>query len=207
MLAGLDPLVWAEFAVASILVEMTPGPNMAWLAVTSAAEGRRKGFMAVLGVALGLAVIGFAAALGLTAIISASPVLWAGLRWGGIVWLLYLAWDAWRDADGEHVPTDGRAWFMRGLITNLLNPKAAVFYVAMLPGFTNPEAPLLPQTLTLTATYVAIATGIHAGIVGAAGTASRLLTDPVRSRQIRRALALLLAAVALWFAWSTRSAS
>jgi threonine/homoserine/homoserine lactone efflux protein len=205
MLAGLDPLLLAEFALLSLIVEVTPGPNMAWLAVTSAAEGRRAGLMAVAGVATGLAMIGVAAAFGLAAVISASPVLWNILRWGGVAWLLYLAWEAWTDADGEAEPTDGRTWFKRGLITNLLNPKAAVFYIAMLPGFLTPTAAVLPQTLIMTAVYVAVATAVHATIVLASGTMSYLLTDPVRSGRIRRTLAVLLALVALWFAWSTRT--
>lgn len=205
MLAGLDLLRLGEFALTCVIIEITPGPNMAWLAVTSAAKGRRAGLMAVAGVATGLAVIGVAAAFGLAALISASPVLWNVLRWGGVVWLLYLAWEAWTEADGAVEETDGRTWFKRGLITNLLNPKAAVFYVAMLPGFLIPTAPVLPQTLILTAVFVAVATGIHGGIVLASGTMSYLLTDPARSGRIRRTLAVLLALVALWFAWSTRA--
>jgi threonine/homoserine/homoserine lactone efflux protein len=205
MLAGLDLALLGQFALTCVIIEITPGPNMAWLAVTSAAKGRRAGLMAVAGVATGLAVIGIAAAFGLAALISASPVLWNVLRWGGVAWLLYLAWEAWTDADGVVEATDSRTWFNRGLITNLLNPKAAVFYVAMLPGFLIPTAPVLPQTLILTAVFVVIATSIHAGIVLASGTMSYLLTDPVRSGRIRRTLAVLLALVALWFAWSTRA--
>ena len=205
MLAGLDLALLGQFALTCLIIEITPGPNMAWLAVTSAVTGRRAGLMAVAGIATGLAVIGVAAAFGLAALISASPVLWNVLRWGGVLWLLYLAWEAWTEADGEAEANDGRTWFSRGLITNLLNPKAAVFYVAMLPAFLTPTLPVLPQTLMLTAVFVVVATGIHAGIVIASGTLSHLLTDPVRSGRIRRTLAVLLVLVALWFAWSTRA--
>jgi len=205
MLAGLDLLRLGEFALTCVIIEVTPGPNMAWLAVTSAAKGRRAGLMAVSGIATGLALVGIAAALGLAALISASPLLWNVLRWGGVLWLLYLAWEAWTEADGVVENVNGTTWFNRGLITNLLNPKAAVFYVAMLPGFLTPGAAVLPQTLILTAVFVAVATGIHATIVLASGTMSYLLTDQKRSGRIRRTLAVLLALVAVWFAWSTRS--
>ncbi len=195
------------FALASILIELTPGPNMAWLAIVAATTGRRAGFAAVVGVALGLAVIGALAALGLGAAIAASPVLYAVLRWAGVLWLLWLAVDAWRDADEapEAVPEGWglTRYFRRGLITNLLNPKAAVFYIAVLPGFTDAAAPILPQTLALSAIYVAVATIIHAGIVALAGFAAALLTDPWRSLLIRRVLAVALAAVAVWFAVET----
>jgi threonine/homoserine/homoserine lactone efflux protein len=198
----------ALFTLTSVVIELTPGPNMAWLAVVAAAEGRRPGYAAVAGVALGLLVIGLAAALGLAALISASPATYQALRWAGVLWLLYLAWDGWRDADDpiEAVP-EGWAlarYFRRGLVTNLLNPKAAVFYVAVLPGFISEAATEAFQTVTLTLIYVAVATLIHGLIVTLAGLARPLLTDPIRSRRVRRALSLALALIALWFAWSTR---
>jgi threonine/homoserine/homoserine lactone efflux protein len=194
------------FVLASVIVEVTPGPNMAWLAVVAAAEGRRPGYAAVAGVALGLALIGLAAAFGLAAAVGASPALYQALRWGGVAWLLWLAYDGWRDAGapaGPVSPGIARA-FRRGLVTNLLNPKAAVFYLTVVPAFVTDPARPLPEILGLTATYVAIATAIHAGIVTLAGTARPLLTDPGRSRTLRRVLSLGLAGVALWFLWTTR---
>ncbi len=197
-----------EFAVASILIELTPGPNMAYLAVVAAAQGRRYGFAAVAGVALGLTVVGLLAALGVGAVIAASPVMYQALRWGGVLYLLWLAWDGWRDAGEsiEHaaIGSSMARYFKRGLITNLLNPKAAVFYIAVLPGFVTTDYAVMPQTIWLSMIYVAVATGIHAGIVLLAGTARPLLEDPRRSLILRRALALCLAGIAVWFAWKTR---
>lgn len=202
------PSALPAFVLTSVLIELTPGPNMAWLALVAATEGRRPGFAAVAGVALGLLLIGIAAAFGLAAMIAATPALYQALRWGGVLYLLWLAWDGWRDAEGEAEDGDrgitlARA-FRRGLVTNLLNPKAAVFYVAVLPGFTDPGASVLAETLILTASYVAVATAIHAGIVTLAGSANALLGDPRRSRVARRALSASLALVALWFFWSSR---
>jgi threonine/homoserine/homoserine lactone efflux protein len=204
---GLTTQAVAAFALTSLAVEITPGPNMTWLAVVAATEGRRVGFAAVAGVFLGLAVIGVAAALGLAALVAAEPALYQALRWGGVICLLWLAWDAWRDAD---TPPD-RVWpgqkiamyFGRGLVTNLLNPKAALFYLSVLPGFVSADAPAMPQTFILTIVYLAVATGIHAGIVMLAGAAQRLLEDAGRARAIRRFLALALGAVAVWFALNT----
>lgn len=197
------------FAATAALIELTPGPNMTWLAIVAATEGRRPGYAAVAGVALGLALVGLAAALGLAAAISASPSLYQALRWAGVGYLLWLAWDGWRGG-GE---TDSFAaagsshslYFRRGLITNLLNPKAAVFYFALLPGFLSPNGPVLAETLNLSLIYVAVATTIHAAIVTAAGAAQYWLDDPVRERWLRRTLSLTLAIVALWFAWTTRT--
>jgi threonine/homoserine/homoserine lactone efflux protein len=94
-------------------------------------------------------------------------------------------------------------YFRRGLITNLLNPKAAVFYIAVLPAFTNPAGEVLTETITLSMVYVAVATAIHATIVILAGLVRHILDDPRRSRIVRRVLSALLALIALWFAWAT----
>ena len=195
------------FVFASVLIEVTPGPNMGYLALIAATEGRRKGFYLVAGVALGLATIGLLAALGLAAVISNSPTAFAVLRWAGIAYLIWLAWDAWTgEGEEDGGPLEGRGWryFRRGLVTNLLNPKAGVFYVSMLPGFVNPALPTLPQTLTLSLVFVAVATGIHAGIVGLAGFAQDFLNDPARRRPVRRVMAVILLGIAIWFAWETR---
>ena len=84
------------FAVTCLLLELTPGPNKAYLALLSAGKGRRAGFAATLGVALGLLVVGLAAALGLTALIASSRTLYEALRWGGVLYLLWLAYEGWR---------------------------------------------------------------------------------------------------------------
>ncbi len=85
------------FALTSLLIELTPGPNMAYLATVALAQGRRPALMAVAGVALGLSLSGVAAALGLAAIAVSTPMLLDVLRYAGIAYLLWLAWDTWRD--------------------------------------------------------------------------------------------------------------
>ncbi len=92
---------------------------------------------------------------------------------------------------------------MRGLVTNLLNPKAAVFYVAVLPTFVDEMLPVLGQTVLLSVVYVLIATVVHTSIVSLAGTARPFLEDPDRSRIIRRSMSFALAVIAIWFAFTT----
>ncbi len=194
----------AEFLVAALLSEITPGPNMGYLAILAAASGRRVGLSAVAGVALGLALNGLAAALGVAALIVASPWAFGALRWGGVAFLLYLAWDAWRSPSGAvRNEADMPASFRRGLVTNLLNPKAALFYVAVLPHFMMQDAPLLPQSLFLTMLHVLVATAIHSLIVIFAAQSRRFFAHSAWERRVRRSLAILLVLVAVWFALDT----
>jgi threonine/homoserine/homoserine lactone efflux protein len=198
----------AAFTVASLAVELTPGPNMVYLAILTLSEGRRAGYIAVAGVALGLLIIGVVAAVGLSALVLDSPAIYQALRWGGVVYLLWLAWDGWRDADDppvETVVTNSHAkHFIRGLITNVLNPKAGLFYIAVLPGFIDPAQHMIAQTFFLSIFFVLIATATHAAIVTLAATALPLLENAQRRMIVQRVLSSALAGVAVWLAWSTR---
>lgn len=197
------------FALTCFVIEITPGPNMAYLAALSLSQGVRAGLAAVAGIALGLSVYGVAASLGLSAIIDNSAFLYEALRWGGVVYLLWLAWEAWaaeREVAPETVDGGIDPWtaFRRGLITNLLNPKAAVFYVAVLPDFIQiGKGAVAAQTLVLSAIYVGIATAIHLVIVLLASRLQSVIATPEQRRTVRRILAVLLAGIAVWFAFST----
>lgn len=200
--AFIPPSIWA-FALAALLIELTPGPNMTYLAIISVSKGRRAGFATVAGVASGLAVLGVIGAVGVAAIVQASPPLYQGLRWAGVVYLLWLALDGWRGEKDGFSDGFGSGHFVRGLVTNLLNPKAALFYVTVLPEFIDQSKPLMGQTLVLSAVYVSVATLVHGLIVVLAGSLRPFLTARRKEMLVRRTLSLLLALVALWFAWSS----
>ena len=174
---------------------------MAYLAVLSATEGRRAGYAAVAGVALGLLVIGLLAAFGLAAVIASSPVLFEALRWAGVAFLLWLAFDAWREeADEDNEFSDENArYFRRGFIVNVLNPKAGVFYIAMLPQFVTQGPSVAAQTVTLSVTFVVVATVIHLGIVVLADLARNWIGTQANRKTLRRVMALALVAIAVWF--------
>ena len=181
---------------------------MAYLAILSADQGRKAGFAATIGIALGLFIIGIAAALGVGTLILNSEIAYQGLRIGGILYLLWLAWDSWKDEmETSPVQCDvfnaHAKYFKRGLIVNLLNPKAAIFYIAILPAYISSSSSAIFQAIVLTITYVSIATLMHSFIVILAGTAQNFLENSQRRRITRRILSLALAAIALWFAWST----
>lgn len=200
----------APFLLAVALIELTPGPNMGWLALVSLARGRLAGFAAVAGVTTGLAVWMLAAAFGLTQALLIWPPLYQIIRWAGVVFLLWLAWEAWR-GEGDPAARDGvdqrtlRGLFLRGLTGNLLNPKAAVFYVALLPTFMRPDhgSPLV-QALTLGALHLAVAVAVHSLIVLGAARMGGTILERVPGPVLRAVMAGGIAAVALWMAWETR---
>jgi threonine/homoserine/homoserine lactone efflux protein len=203
----LDFSIFLTFCLTCLLVELTPGPNMAYLAIISSQSGKLAGYFATAGIALGLLIIGCAASLGLAGVINESPVVYQVLRWGGIVYLLWLAWDAWRSADAltseQRLEISSKKYFLRGLITNLLNPKAGLFYLAVLPRFTNSESNLIAQMILLSISYVTIASLIHLTIVSLASQTHRFLHSQQARQNFSRVLAVLLAGVAIWFAWVT----
>lgn len=203
-----SPLI-LEFTLTAVLIELTPGPNMAYLAALALASGKRVGFAAVAGICLGLTGIGILAAFGLAAFLDRVPLAYQVLRYCGAAFMLYLAWEGWRGAagEGDHALT-ARGAFFRALLTNLLNPKAALFYVAVLPLFLDASAAggngLTAQTIVLAVIYVSIATLIHLLIVLFADALRPYLVAGNREKITRRVLSASLALVALWFFLGTR---
>ena len=194
------------FLLTAILIELTPGPNMAWIALTGASVGKRAALAATAGIALGLAAVGMAAAFGLAELAQASPYLFALLRYAGAAYLLWLAWKAWQgkgDVSPEHAHNGNVRWFRHGLFLNLLNPKAALFFVAVLPNYVDSTEPVMSQTLLLSATYVAVATFVHLMLALLAGQAHGWFERGRNAIILRKICALLIAAVAFWFLAST----
>lgn len=193
------------FVAMAVVVELTPGPNMAWLALTSATQGRRAGWAAVAGIAMGLSVLAIVAAVGLADLALRAPAAFAALRFAGIAYMLWLAWLMWRGEEGAPARTGDRqaAYFRHGLALNLLNPKAAAFFVTLLPTFASTAQPSLAQLGLLSAIYVAIATAVHAAIVVGAAAAHHWLADAARLQKFGRIAAVLTFGVAIWMAVAT----
>jgi threonine/homoserine/homoserine lactone efflux protein len=196
------------FLAAAILMELTPGPNMSWLAMLSATRGRMAGLRAVAGVSLGLALLGTAAAFGLTAVIHDIPAIYGLIRWAGVAFLVFLAVEAWfAKPAADTTAANIHGWFWRGAIVNLLNPKAAIVYVTLVPQALPPEGDRLANTLALSAIYVTIATVVHVGIVLFASTLTRFAAQPERQQFIQKLFAVLMIGVALWVAVETAPGS
>ena len=198
-------LDWPTFLFAMLLIELTPGPNMGWLTLLSAQHGARVGLTAVLGIALGLAVQVIVAATGLSALMTGYPILYEGLRWGGVLFMIWLAWQAFVE-NGSATPAIGlqEKGFRRGFIANLLNPKALVFYAVVIGQFTDPTlGSVWWQILTLGILHIGIATLVHL-ILALLGTRIGDGIETWRTSYTARIFfSVSLFAVAIWIAVST----
>lgn len=161
---------------------LTPGPNMIYLISRSICQGRLAGLISLGGVALGFVFYMLCAAFGITALVMAVPFAYDALRFGGAIYLLYLAWQAVRPGgrspfEVRDLPTDGpRKLFMVGFLTNLLNPKIAVMYLSLLPQFIDPaQGSVLLQSLALGFTQILISVTVNAVIAIAAGSIAAFL--------------------------------
>ena len=183
---------------------------MAYLAALTLDRGRTAGLLATAGVAAGLSVHALVAAFGVGTLMSNSPLIYDLLRWTGVAYLLFLAWETWRSDEKEHPELAGAAsnsLFWRGFLSNVFNPKSIIFFVSVVPGFVQygpSGSGLLLQIARLGAIYVAIATTIHAGIVLLASQLRPFLLSGSRHKLVRRMLACALVLVAAWLAWTTR---
>lgn len=196
---------WVAFLFAVAVIELTPGPNMGWLAALTLREGKAPAFAAVAGVATGLSLQLVAAVTGVTALIISLPSVHSALHWAGIAFMLYLAWEAWSDTGTPALAAGVQErGFRRGVIANVLNPKALAFYVLLLNQFVQPgaAAPVWLQSLLLGLIHLTVATLVHAGIVLLADKLGTRLEAWRTSWAARLTFTILLLAIALWLAFT-----
>lgn len=164
------------FIGAALIMVLTPGPNMVYLISRSVCQGSNAGLVSLLGVIAGFFVHMLAAAAGVTALLIAVPLAYELLKWAGIAYLLWMAWQAVRPGARSPFETrklaidPPRRLFGMGLLTNLLNPKVAVFYLSILPQFVSPErGSVFAQSLILGLTQIFVSFTVNALIVLFAG--------------------------------------
>ena len=143
-----DAVTFLAFAGVSLGMVLTPGPNMAYLVSRAICQGRAAALVSLCGVALGFVVYMLCAAFGITALILAVPYAYDALRLTGALYLGYLAWQALKPGgrspfEVSRLAPDSRTrLFAMGFLTNLLNPKIAMLYLALLPQFVTPTGRL-----------------------------------------------------------------
>jgi threonine/homoserine/homoserine lactone efflux protein len=173
------------FGLAAFLLTVSPGPGVLYVTARSLSQGRRAGFASMLGIESGEVVWLVAAATGVAALLSASVQALTILRFAGAAYLIYLGVQRWRAADLPVAPSFapiGRI-FIQGFVTQILNPKVAVFFLAFLPEFLNPNQPIGPQVAVLGVIYIAVAVAVDVTYVLAASAIGRRF---MRSRIAQR---------------------
>jgi threonine/homoserine/homoserine lactone efflux protein len=156
------------FAATALALLVIPGPAVLYITTRSAAQGRRAGLVSLLGVHTGSLVHAVAAVVGLSAVLVASAAAFSVVKLGGAVYLVYLGVrtiTGWRDGGdgcdrgGQVAPParSARRLYVDGLVVNVLNPKTALFFLAFMPQFVDPDrGPVWTQTLVLSLLFVVL---------------------------------------------------
>lgn len=193
MLLGMEQTL--GFLAAAVLVTLSPGPDNLMVLSLGMAKGRRHGVAFGLGCALGCLSHTLLAALGISALLAASPLAFAALKIAGGAYLIWLGWQAWRsqgsllNAAQQHNPRESAGkLFVKGLLANAINPKVVLFFLAFLPQFViSQHGQLAWQTAQLGLLFTLQAAVVF-GLLGYfAGHAGRWLnTSPQRSTLLDR---------------------
>jgi homoserine/homoserine lactone efflux protein len=206
--------VWLTFIGAAVLIAVSPGAGAIQSMATGLTYGVRRGYWSILGLELGLMLQLALVALGLGAIVTGSIVAFNVVKWVGVAYLLYLAVRQWRTATRdlrEQLDTSadrGRtALVVRGFLVNATNPKGLVFFLAVVPQFVVPTAPLLPQYLAIGATMVAVDFVVMGLYTGLAVRLLRWMHTPRQQTVVNRTFSGLFATAAVVLSLVRRAAT
>ena len=179
------------FALASLALAVVPGPAVLYIVAQSVHGGRRVGVVSALGIASGGFVHVLAAVIGLSALLAASATAFTAVKVAGAAYLVYLGIRVLlRPVDGtiggRRLEPTLRRVYTQGVVVNVLNPKTALFFVAFLPQFVDPDTAARPQLALLGAIFVVIALASDLVWALAAGTAGGILKESRRFLGIQR---------------------
>ena len=202
----IDPAIFAAYAGVVVLMALTPGTDNIYIITRTLSFGRAAGFLAASGIAIALTVHVTAITLGLSQLFLSAPELYAGVRWAGIAYLLWLVWRAFTSSSDAAVEKEGGSRGSRlrvmaqAFMLCLLNPKLAVFFIAFLPQFTDPVgASMTLQLFTLGMTFALISLFVFcAAIFFIAPVGDALRDHPAFWKWQARASGSIMATMALW---------
>lgn len=156
----IDICVAVIFAGACLALTLTPGPDMLLIASRSMSQGKASGFVSLAGIQVGTYCHALAAALGLSQLLINMPAAYDAVRFAGAAYLAFLAWKAFTStaspllADGALASTPLLHIFRQGVVTNLLNPKMALFVLALFPQFVDPSKGSMVAQMLIFATIL-----------------------------------------------------
>ena len=179
--------LYLGFVVAAAVLILIPGPNVSLIVANAIAHGTRYGLLTVAGTSSAIAVQLVLVALGLTATLDILAGWFEWIRWIGVAYLLYLGFRQWTapPIDLTRIrpqPRSFRAIALRGFLISLTNPKTLLFYGAFFPQFLSPEAPIVPQVVLLSFSFLVIATALDGGWALLSGRVRGLLAIRGRLR-------------------------
>jgi len=191
----------------SLLLGLSPGPDNVFVLMQSATLGRRAGWLVTLGLCTGLLAHTAAVALGLAAVLAASPLAFTVLKLAGAAYLIYLAWGAWRAPvsalTGDTTAGSGWRMYTRGVVMNLTNPKVGIFFLAFMPQFVKPESGPVPlQVVQLGGLFVLATLLVFGGYAWFASLiGSWLRNSPRAQRALNRAASVVFVGLAVRLVW------
>lgn len=185
----IEPATFAVFFAAAFVLAVVPGPGMLYVLARTLKGGRREGLLSTAGTALAGMVHTVAAALGLSAVLATSATAFAAVKWAGAAYLVYLGLRTLLErghAEGVRPDTASRGALRQGLVTEVLNPKTALFFLAFIPQFIDPAANAFAQFVLLGFVTTLLTSGADLMVVLAAGPPSRLLRRNRRLQAVQR---------------------
>ncbi|MEO1549118.1 MAG: LysE family translocator [Pseudomonadota bacterium] len=203
-------LHWTSFATAAVLLNLAPGPDIAFILGQTVAGGRKSGFAAMFGIWTGAFGHVLFATLGLSALLATSAIAFTAVKWVGAAYLIWLGISAWRSASGAFVgqgtPAPPRHIFRQGILIALLNPKVAIFFLAFLPQFVVPGAgPAAAQLFLHGCLIIVVASVVEPPLVLAGAALTTGLRDRPRiGLWMNRTLGALFIGLGLRLAAETR---
>lgn len=209
MIAAIDPDILA-FSVLAVMLAITPGADTMIVFKNAADGGTRRGLLTMAGVKMGTAVHALLAGVGVATILIQFSAAYTTLKLVGaayLVWLgfqsIYRGWKPKEGRESQSKPAGGKA-LAEGFLSNILNPKVVLFYVAVLPQFVGPNDDIVARSALLASIHIA-ASIIWLTLVSAfVGTAQRWLENPRVKRTIDTVSGLAIAAFGVKLALSSR---
>jgi len=186
----MPELAW--FAIVVFVLTVSPGPGVLYVTARAVSQGRLAGFISAFGIESGEVVWLIAAATGVAALLSASAGALTFLRFGGAAYLVFLGIQRWRQSAKVEVPVPAPLvrLFAQGVVTQLLNPKVSLFFVAFLPQFIDPARAIAPQVAVLGVVYIGIALAVDtAYVLASSALGDRLLRGRVAQKRTAQASA------------------
>lgn len=183
----IDLPTFPVFLAAALTLAVIPGPGMVYVLARTLRGGRREGVLSTVGTGVAGLVHTVAAGLGVSAILATSATAFAVVKWAGVAYLVYLGVRTLLDREargGVEAPAPpDRGALRQGVVTEVLNPKTALFFLSFLPQFVNPDAAVFWQFVLLGGITTLLTSGVDLVVAFAAAPLNRLLT---RSRGVRR---------------------